>query len=626
MTTRRSARIASKRSQDAISPATAAGALLLSPDLRPETDRRRPDMSDSNSDSDTEQTTRPSKRRKTSKRNITAQQTYQTLFSNPPPPSPTLLPSFPSRAHSLAYHSPLLLSSPEARTALLAWFTKASTLRPMPWRKPWLDPATFATTNPNPNNNPNNNSSDTNEASRPPPGPALRAALAQRAYEVWVSEVMLQQTRVPVVVGYWTRWMARWPTLRDLARAREEDVLAAWQGLGYYARARRLWRAARVVCGLDQEEGKGEEEGEGKREGEGEGEGKSGLLLDGMLPGSEGELMRTLPGVGRYTAGAIAAIVFGVPAAMVDGNVLRVLSRQMGLLADVKGDKRAVDLLWEAAEALVRAVARDGQPAAEGDELPPSDRPGRWGQALMELGSTICTPTPKCSLCPITRTCRAYAEGLSLAAKRGIAGDTDDIEDICSLCAPFDETAEGDEEDISGKGSRDVLKSSNGTLSRFFAATPTEPSPPKASDTPDAQAMETIIHHAKKFPLRKPKKKVREEETLVCAVRRSSNGQFLICRRPEKGLLAGLWELPSHTLPDPNDSTAKSRTKKAKAVPWLFSHLKLAMHVHLFELDDSMGAAEFEDSQRWATVEEIDRESMGTGMKKCWSLVKASLQ
>ncbi|AEO67465.1 uncharacterized protein THITE_2027419, partial [Thermothielavioides terrestris NRRL 8126] len=504
-----------------------------------------------------------------------------------------------SRAHSLAYHSPPLLSSPEARTALLEWFTKASTLRPMPWRKPWLDPAT-----------------------RPPPVPALRAALAQRAYEVWVSEVMLQQTRVPVVVGYWTRWMARWPTLRDLARAREEDVLAAWQGLGYYARARRLWRAAR---------------------------GKSGLLLDGMLPGSEGELMRTLPGVGRYTAGAIAAIVFGVPAAMVDGNVLRVLSRQMGLLADVKGDKRAVDLLWEAAEALVRAVARDGQPAAEGDELPPSDRPGRWGQALMELGSTICTPTPKCSLCPITRTCRAYAEGLSLAAKRGIAGDTDDIEDICSLCAPFDETAEGDEEDISGKGSRDVLKSSNGTLSRFFAATPTEPSPPKASDTPDAQAMETIIHHAKKFPLRKPKKKVREEETLVCAVRRSSNGQFLICRRPEKGLLAGLWELPSHTLPDPNDSTAKSRTKKAKAyvselvehgkprrpgspslkhigelgsVPWLFSHLKLAMHVHLFELDDSMGAAEFEDSQRWATVEEIDRESMGTGMKKCWSLVK----
>jgi A/G-specific adenine glycosylase len=471
----------------------------------------------------------------------------------------------------------------------------------MPWRKPWTAPSQLT-----------------------------RDGLAQRAYEVWISEIMLQQTRVATVVAYWTRWMARWPTISDLAAAREEEVLAMWAGLGYYARAKRVWLAAREVC-----------ENHG-----------------GLLPGDVKGLMEGVPGVGRYTAGAIAAIVFGLPAAMVDGNVLRVLSRQMGVLGDVKADRRVVEVLWEAAQALANAVARDGE-EGEGDEeeVKPSDRPGRWGQALMELGSTVCTPKPNCGLCPITETCRAYAEGVALAKKtRDAAGSENwDIEDLCSVCAPYPEIEEQNDE-AEAEPPDLKLGGNRGKLSRFFAATePAKAETRTASNIPDARTLEMVVNHARKFPLKKPKKQVREEEIVVCAIRRSSDRRYLIHRRPEKGLLAGLWELPSHTLPETNDSTKKGRQtdartfvlglfveRKAKSrgpctirlgnfeelgsVPWLFSHLKLAMHVHIFEVHDGAGTVEPGDGYRWASVEEIDRESMGTGMKKCWSLVKEKIK
>jgi A/G-specific adenine glycosylase len=321
---------------------------------------------------------------------------------------------------------------------------------------------------------------------------------------------------------------------------------------------------------------------------------------------------------------------------------LRVLSSQMGVLGDVKGDKAVVALLWEAAGELVKAVAADGE---EVDGV--SDRPGRWGQAMMELGSTVCTPKPNCAACPITETCRAYAEGLELAQNPRSIGAVEDIEDLCTLCAPFEEAAEdggGELDDTETEPSK-----GDGRLSRFFAAT--QPAKPTTKEGPDARTLATIVNHARKFPLKKPKKKVREEETLVCAIRRSG-GQYLIHRRPDKGLLGGLWELPSHTLPASNDSTAKARKSKAMAyvaglmaapkakrsleaslrhagelgsVPWLFSHLKLTMHVHLFEVDDAGGLPELDKRERWASVEDIGTESMGTGMKKCWSIVKKSV-
>ncbi|EFQ36562.1 A/G-specific adenine glycosylase [Colletotrichum graminicola M1.001] len=549
----------------------------------------------------------------------------------------------PSRTHAANYHRPLLLDGRPGRggrDALLAW--PGSTPR----------------------------------RSHPDGAAGLRAALERRAYEVWISEIMLQQTRVAVVIDYWNRWMARWPTIRDLAAAAPEDVLAAWRGLGYYSRATRIHEAAKLVV--------------------------ADPGWAGLMPADTAELEAKVPGVGRYTAGAIAAIVFGRAAPMVDGNVLRVLSRQLGVFGNAKTDKAVIDLLWAAADALAKAVARDDPEDArdrisdEDEEAPPpppppptSDRPGRWGQALMELGSTVCTPKPNCGACPVTSTCRAYAEGLLVAAKPTRAAKVEDIEDLCSICEPFEEeeaaaAAAEDEAALSredsdakapkavkggkeaGKGTRSRPVAKQATLSAFFSSSsktakkeqePASPGPRAA----DARTLEIIAEHARKFPLKVVKKAVREEEALVCAVRRRSDGRFLVHRRPDKGLLAGMWELPSHTLtPTAASNTASSRKRDAQgyvsglllgggekqqkarakdgprarhvgdlgSVPWLFSHIKLTMHVHLFEVEGGEGGcvSSSHARHRWATAEEVDEESMGTGMRKCWALVKERVE
>jgi A/G-specific adenine glycosylase len=190
-------------------------------------------------------------------------------------------------------------------------------------------------------------------------------------YRVWVSEIMLQQTRVETVVPYYERWLERFPTVDALAAASTDDVLHAWQGLGYYSRARNLHRAAGVV-----------------RE-----------RWRGQVPDTT-ETLRALPGVGAYTAGAIASIAYGRRVPAVDGNVRRVLSR----LADRDFTAAA---LQDLAAALV-----------------PADRPGDFNQALMELGATVCTPrNPACAACPVARQCRARERGtvLERPAKRRAA-------------------------------------------------------------------------------------------------------------------------------------------------------------------------------------------------------------
>jgi len=185
-------------------------------------------------------------------------------------------------------------------------------------------------------------------------------------YAVWVSEVMLQQTQVATVLRYFSRWMQRFPTVRALAQAREADVLHAWQGLGYYSRARRLHAGARVVVERHA----------------------------GELPREHSALL-ALPGIGAYSAGAIASIAFGERAPLVDGNVIRVLARRFGL----RGDPNKLPLkraLWQLA-----------------GELVPAKRPGDFNQALMELGATICTPRgPKCAECPLRAACIARRDGL----------------------------------------------------------------------------------------------------------------------------------------------------------------------------------------------------------------------
>lgn len=178
------------------------------------------------------------------------------------------------------------------------------------------------------------------------------------AYRTLVSELMLQQTRVETVIPYFDRFMAEFPTVEALAGAAESRVLELWAGLGYYSRARNLQRAAQAV------------------------------VAAGGFPGSV-EGLRELPGVGPYTAGAIASIALGLPAALVDGNVERVVARLFALTSTGATLRKRV---WEEAE---RAVA-SAEPGAAGD----------FNQALMELGATVCTPrSPGCMLCPLATMC-----------------------------------------------------------------------------------------------------------------------------------------------------------------------------------------------------------------------------
>ena len=218
----------------------------------------------------------------------------------------------------------------ELRRILLAWFRR--TARDLPWRR-----------------------------TRDP-------------YCIWLSEIMLQQTRVEAVIAYYQRFLEAFPTLESLAAAPEDLVLKQWEGLGYYSRARNLQRTAKILV---------EEYG-------------------GNIPRTLEE-WRRLPGVGRYTAGAVVSIAFGVPAPVVDGNVKRVFAR-LFCVKDCVNDTKTIDAFWEAAERLLSRRA-----------------PGNFNQSLMELGARICIPKkPRCGECPVQTYCEAYKNNVteSLPIKR----------------------------------------------------------------------------------------------------------------------------------------------------------------------------------------------------------------
>lgn len=186
----------------------------------------------------------------------------------------------------------------------------------------------------------------------PPPGP----------YRVWLSEVMLQQTTVAAVGPYYAKFLARWPDVLALAAADERDVMAAWAGLGYYSRARNLIACAKAIAGRG-----------------------------GEFPGSEAEL-RKLPGLGAYTAAAVAAIAFGERAAVVDANVERVIARLYAIAEPLPAARKAIRARVEA--------------------LVPAERPGDFAQGLMDLGATVCTSRgPRCLLCPLAEHCRGRKVG-----------------------------------------------------------------------------------------------------------------------------------------------------------------------------------------------------------------------
>nr|XP_045601509.1 adenine DNA glycosylase-like [Procambarus clarkii] len=235
---------------------------------------------------------------------------------------------------------------------------------------------------------------------------ATEPDLNKRAYAVWVSEVMLQQTQVSTVISYFEKWMRKWPSVADLASASLEEVNQVWTGLGYYSRARRLHEGAIKIM----------------------------KELNGEVPNDRDSLIRHLPGIGRYSGSAIASIALGCAVGVVDGNVNRVLARVRAIGADISVQSSA-EHMWSLADKIVDPV-----------------RPGDFNQAIMELGATVCTPkTPTCSACPLRLHCLAYRRSESQQEKVSITshfikGDekrttlpTSDVPDIeclsnCDLC------------------------------------------------------------------------------------------------------------------------------------------------------------------------------------------------
>ena len=403
-------------------------------------------------------------------------------------------------------------------------------------------------------------------------GPPPDIPTQQLAYGVWVSEVMSQQTQIERVAEYWGRWVRKWPTLAFLAAASQEDVNQVWAGLGYYRRARYLLDGAKFM----------EEK------------------LSGELPSTAGEL-RAIPGIGPYTAAAVASIAFGEREAAVDGNVLRVVTR----LCLITGDPAK------------------GEPARQcatvaGDLLCP-ERPGDHNQAMMELGATVCTPrAPMCTSCPVVSWCRALARE-KREARRAAA----------QFLAPPSAAAKATKKDGDGDAA----------------------APFKVTDLPEK---------AKKAAPREEEVAVRVVEARLMrdeAGAASGKSAFLLIQRPADGLLSGLWEFPS--APVPSGATAASRCTAANdliesisidpdiakaargggdslgKITHVFSHIRLTMHVehkvvrvrHLPCCGAGGGKAQGKDSGaavRWVLAEDMVAEGLTSGVKKVYDLVVAS--
>ncbi|MCL7026471.1 hypothetical protein MKW94_030160 [Papaver nudicaule] len=357
----------------------------------------------------------------------------------------------------------------------------------------------------------------------------------KRAYAVWVSEIMLQQTRVATVIDYYNRWMDKWPSLHHLAQATQEEVNEMWAGLGYYRRARFLLEGAKMV-------------------------------VDGG-----GEFPRTVPqllkvrGIGDYTAGAIASIAFNESVPVVDGNVVRVIARLKAITANPK-ESETIKSFWKLAGQLVDPC-----------------RPGDLNQALMELGATVCTVTsPSCSSCPISEQCHAYS----------------------------------------------LSKSS--------------------------ESVQVVD-----YPLKVIKPKPRHDFSAVCVVEilddqkgtcSSMSSRFLLVKRPEEGLLAGLWEFPSVLLDGEADSGTRRKvmdqylkktfeldTRNCSIISreevgdciHIFSHIRLRMYVELLVVNLNGGEkilSEKEDSDTtaWKCISSNSIEGMGltSGVRKVYNMIQ----
>ena len=305
-----------------------------------------------------------------------------------------------------------------------------------------------------------------------------------KPYYVWVSEIMLQQTRVEAVKGYFDRFITALPTIKDLAEAKEDQLLKLWEGLGYYNRVRNMQKAAKLVV---------EEYG-------------------GELP-ADYETLKSLPGIGSYTAGAIASIAYGIAEPSVDGNVLRVLKRIAASYDDITKEKVKKEL-----EDDLRSIM-------------PKERPGDFNQSLMELGATVCLPNgkPLCEQCPVMHLCKAFHAG-------------------CELELPV-----------------------------------------------------------------KPKKKERriEEKTVLVIKRRAGESyEIALRKRPDNGLLSGLWELPNVEGHLTNEEIRcmfpKGEIKRIPDGKHIFSHVEWRMWCYEVLLEEELGKEQMKNGTGFFTKKEIE--------------------
>jgi A/G-specific adenine glycosylase len=353
-------------------------------------------------------------------------------------------------------------------------------------------------------------------------------------YAIWVAEIMLQQTQIATVIPYYERWLARFPTVQDLAAASLDEVLKLWEGLGYYGRARNLHAAAQTVVNE----------------------------LGGQIPTTAKELMK-LKGIGRYTAGAIASIAFDEPAPVLDGNIIRVLSRLYDLPDDVT-TTAVKKQLWQLAEDLV-----------------PTQRPGDFNQALMELGQQICVPAnPRCLLCPLSDLCLARERGTQLE----------------------------------------------------------RPCRPPRKNTPHYDVVAGIIWQKRNTEGHGGDTEVHREtakKSLRNSVDSLRNSVFLIAQRPLTGLLGGLWEFPGgkqepgETLPQALQREIKEELdidievgEHLTSIKHAYTHFRITLHAfHAIHTDGTphhIGVAD----HAWVTLNDLDNYAFAVTDQKIIATLK----
>jgi A/G-specific adenine glycosylase len=337
-------------------------------------------------------------------------------------------------------------------------------------------------------------------------------------YATWVSEIMLQQTRVEAVIDHFLRWMVRFPTVARLAAASEDEVVAQWAGLGYYRRAKLLLKGAIHVM----------------------------VHHGGLVPSTVAELLK-VPGIGEYTAGAIASIAFGVSAPLVDGNVIRLVSR-LAAHPGAANDTYLKQFAWEVASTLVPKPDRE---ASDGEVF--SSLPGDFNQSMMELGATICTPAaPDCGNCPLRLTCRAHLLEKAGAKWKSVSKSwafLPDIEDAAAGAA-----AAASSSSSSSSASASSTSASGGAVPGIGPHHPLDKATP--------------VHPAQ-FPAKAIKASSRVEKVDVYvrfSISRFGWPRVWMKQRPDHGLLAGQTDFPmTITLTSPPKRARAASAKKPKA-------------------------------------------------------------